>query len=264
MTAPLWLPGAERVSSVPATGPTAGGPPRTIWHYTADRLNDDGTRAGTFEGVRDYLVRKQFEPHLLGDPFTGRFAQFLPFNSYARAAVHQGDPETNRMGTACIQIEWFFTPGTVYDGKRYAKLSDTPLKGLDVFLSACASWGIPPVYRGGHNRDVKTWETETGHYGHHDVPENDHTDPDPIDWTRVLATPPRIYKIDVNRGYATLHWTATVGAAWYYVYQDGVLVGRHTASQHTTGKLHGRHVFRVLAVGPNLREWSEAEPVTLP
>jgi hypothetical protein len=264
MTAQLWLPGAERVAGVQTTGSMAGGPPRSIWHYTADKLNKDGTRGATFEDVRDYLVKMGYEPHLLIDPFSGRTAQFLPFNRFAAAAVHRGDPQTNRMGTACIQVEWFFTPGLVHQGKKYAKLSDTPLQGVGPFLAACDSWGIPRVYRGGRNRDVKVWETEAGHYGHIDVPENDHIDPTPMDWSGVLANPPRLTVAARNRGYATLRWTGTHGATGYDVYQDGTKVAHHAAGQHVTSKLHGRHVFRVVATGPGLRVWSNVAVVVFP
>ncbi|MFJ9710840.1 peptidoglycan-binding protein [Streptomyces sp. NPDC101234] len=42
------------------------------------------------------------------------------------------------------------------------------------------------------NRDERTWETEGGHYGHGQTPENQHTDPGPMPkWLTATSTTPK-------------------------------------------------------------------------
>lgn len=170
-----------------------GGPPRVLWHITWDKLKEDHTRAITFDEVRDYLHDKKYDPHLLIDPFTGRINQFIPFNECARALVHESSPQTNRMGEVNIQVEWFFTPGMVYGGHRYEYLTDTPMHGLAELLQAAHSWGVHDVWPAGNpgvvHRNVELWETHNGHYGHSQVPENDHTDPCHLDLSKLFSHP---------------------------------------------------------------------------
>jgi hypothetical protein len=163
-----------------------GGPPRVVHHITWDKLNPDGTPGITFDNVASYLISVGYEPHLLIDPVTGRVKQFVPFDRSAYALANKpGGVQTNRYGQACIQVEWYFTPGVVRDGKRYESLTDTPLAGLDVVLQVADSWGIPRTWAGGE-RDVDVWLNTAGHRGHVDVPENDHTDPCQIDVARLV------------------------------------------------------------------------------
>ncbi|HEU0145118.1 MAG TPA: hypothetical protein VFQ47_10065 [Nitrososphaera sp.] len=150
-----------------------GGPPRVVHHITYDTLRGDGTRLISLDGVTNYLLDKGYEPHVVIDPFDGRALSLLPANrgGYALRA-------NNRTGDVCYQIEWFFTPGTVYNGKRYDQLYNTPMKGLDRVMGLAASWGIPAVspLRSG-DRNSNTWFNVAGHYGHFNVPSNDHSDP---------------------------------------------------------------------------------------
>jgi hypothetical protein len=80
------------------------------------------------------------------------------------------------------------------------------------------------------------------------------------------ATRPELRLVAQNRGHATLSWSQTPGAVEYGFYQDGELIALHTAGRHTTGprRLHGRHEFRVLALGPGVRVWSNTERVHFP
>jgi hypothetical protein len=82
-----------------------------------------------------------------------------------------------------------------------------------------------------------------------------------------IGSSPVLTLLAENRGYATLTWTQTFGATSYDFFQDGVLMAVHTAGKHTTGphRLHGKHEFRVLALGPaGLRVWSNTVVVPFP
>lgn len=167
------MPGAERVAGAHQGGTLVGGPPRCTWHITADKLDP----RPTFDNVRDYLVRMNFEPTLLWDPETGRVAEFLPASHSAYAVLNKaGGVETNRYGDVHVQIEVFFSPG--YKGR--VVFTDGLLIGLGAIMSWLDGLGIPRVAAGNFakpTRDVNAWLTKPGHYGHFNVPENDHVDP---------------------------------------------------------------------------------------
>lgn len=186
MAKTLWLPNVERIVGPHRLGGTmAGGPPRAVHHITWDALNSKGERP-RFKNVSNYLVHEGYEPHLMIDPILGTAVQFMPFNRAAYALRNlDGGVDTNREGSACIQVEWFFSPNCVVNGKRYETLKDTPMKGLDTFMALCEEYGIPaewpmgePTWRS--HRTSKTWESKAGHYGHCHVPENTHNDPGPM------------------------------------------------------------------------------------
>lgn len=157
----------------------AGGPPMATHHITADTLHGDGTRAATLDGVSQYLINMGYEPHVVIDPFTGLARQLLsPLDSGYALEHPAGQPETNRQGDVNIQVEWLFTPGTVYNGRRYAQLADTPMLGLDAFLAWCDSWGVSRAgpYMAPGDRDPGRWRAG-GHRGHYNAPANSHVDP---------------------------------------------------------------------------------------
>lgn len=183
--AQLWLPGAERRPENNG-GSMAGGPPRSIWHITWDSLGPGGKQPA-FDNIAGYLQSVNFCPHLMWDPWTGKTVQFYAANESARAVANaSGGVETNRMGSACIQVETFFTPGAVRNGKKYMTVADTPCIGLDKIVDWMRGWGIPDVWPSGwpqwngSPRNVSNWLHKAGHYGHCHVPENDHTDPGPM------------------------------------------------------------------------------------
>lgn len=182
--AQLWLPGAERR---PQSGGSSmvGGPPRSIWHITWDKLGPGG-RMPSFDAIAGYLEQVEYCPHLMWDPWTGRIVQFYPADVSARAVRNlAGGVETNRMGSACLQVEAWFSPGAVVGGRKYMTLADTPAVGIDRIVAWMRANGIPdrwpcgwPTWDG--NRNSVTWQRQAGHYGHSQVPENDHTDPGPM------------------------------------------------------------------------------------
>lgn len=180
-----WCPGAQR-------SPQAGGvtldrslPARAVWHITWDKLTN-GQRP-SFSAVSNYLKRVGYCPHIMWDPFTGKIEQYYPANVGSRALA-----AWNQDGKVNIQIEVFFSPGTVYNGKKYATVADTPCKGLDVLMDWINSHGVPktwplggpkwawPAVNSGNKRTVSVWNAKGGHYGHCHVPDNKHTDPGPM------------------------------------------------------------------------------------
>lgn len=196
MSGKLWIPRAERANGPLRTGNSmVGGPPRVVHHITWDRLDP----RPSYDGVRNYLVTAGFEPTLMVDPISGRMTQFLPASRAAYALRNaSGGVQTNRMGTACIQVEWFFSPGLTVKGVRYDDLTDTPMRGLDEVLDLAESWGVPlvwplgePVWKGAR-RDARVWAAQAGHYGHCHVPENTHTDPGPLKLRRPLKPVPAV------------------------------------------------------------------------
>lgn len=164
----------------------SGGPPRAVWHITWDELGKGG-KMPSFDAIANYLKNVDYCPHIMWDPWTGKIVQFYPADQSARALANRtGGVETNRAGSVCLQIEVFFSPGAVVDGKRYDTVAETPCKGLDAIVAWMRSWGVPDRWPSGvpqwsgNSRSSSTWLTKAGHYGHCHVPENDHTDPGPM------------------------------------------------------------------------------------
>ena len=178
----LWMPGAEK-RSIGNFGDMEGGPSRATHHTTSNPNNwDFGDHVGYFTGGGAGVA-----PHLLADPFTGEVAQFFPANSRALALRNAGDIRTNRTGEYNIQIEWVFTKGEVVGGKTYDSLAETPMKPLPQIMDWLRSLGIVDRWAGGKpvawSRDTvstSTWTGIGGHYGHNQVPGNDHVDPGPM------------------------------------------------------------------------------------
>jgi len=114
------------------------------------------------------------------DPFTGQVEQYYPANVGARALK-----VWNEDGARHIQIEVLFSRGAYRNGKQFWTLADTPLKGFTQIVQWLDSHGIPrtwpmgptpPIGQSG-TRSVTVWNSKGGHYGHSQVPGNDHTDP---------------------------------------------------------------------------------------
>lgn len=174
----LWLPGAARSQQPGAVKLDTSLPPRATWHITSDV--DPGKTQPQFAGVAAYLKNAGYCPHLMWDPFTGQIEQYYPANMGARALK-----VWNEDGARHIQIEVLFSRGAYRNGKQYWTLADTPLKGFAGIVQWLDSHGIPrtwpmgptpPIGQSG-TRDVGIWNSKAGHYGHSQVPGNDHTDP---------------------------------------------------------------------------------------
>lgn len=181
------MPGAEQRPQPGGVAMNTSLPSRVTWHITWDALTNG--QQPSFDGVAGYLERMGYCPTLMWDPWTGRIVQFYPADQGGRALVNW-----NQDGRYNIQIETFFSPGAVRDGVTYATVADTPCVGLAEILAWTDSLGIPRVWPmgapqwAGNSRDPGIWNSEPGHYGHCNVPDNTHTDPGPMpDITGSLA-----------------------------------------------------------------------------
>lgn len=174
----LWLPGAVRSPQPGAVKLDTSLPARVTWHITSDV--DPGKTQPAFAGVSAYLKNAGYCPTIMWDPFTGQVEQYYPANVGARALK-----VWNEDGARHIQIEVLFSRGAYRNGKQYWTLAETPLKGFAGIVQWLDSHGIPrtwpmgptpPIGQSG-TRSVAVWNTKAGHYGHSQVPGNDHTDP---------------------------------------------------------------------------------------
>ncbi len=184
----LWMPGAVR-HPIGNTGSMNGGPPRAVHHYTGGGASGQVRSTKAFDNLVSYMKSAEGRAkcyHLVWDPWTGRMAQFFPATSRALSVRNFGSQRNNRTGKVCIQISAVFSPGQIYQGKRYNTLADTPCKGLPELVAWLRSWGIPDTWPLGRTdgrdgpRTNSVWLTRGGHYGHEHVPGNDHTDPGPM------------------------------------------------------------------------------------
>lgn len=189
MTAPdPWLPGAQRLP-LPDTAPCdTAYPPKAVAHITWDKNATKAKPAALvpFESLRSYFSGggAAVAPHILWDPFTGRFAQYYPATSRSKSVADAtGGTRTNRAGKVVIQVEALFFPWCVVAGKAYEHLTDTPCKGWPELHAWIKSWGVPDAWPMGRptsfdpHRSESVWEKQGGWYGHSQVPENDHQDP---------------------------------------------------------------------------------------
>lgn len=185
----LWMPGATRLD-VGDHAPTDGGKPKAIGHITWDENASAAAPKDLvpYSRLVDWFGRnpdgKKAAPHLLWDPFTGRFTQFFPANSRSKSLADQaGGTRTNRAGSVVLQIEALFFPYCRVGDRVFPRLIDTPCKGWPELLAWIRSWGVPDVWPMGlpvdfkSRRDEETWETRGGWYAHAQVPENNHQDP---------------------------------------------------------------------------------------
>lgn len=193
MTGTIWIPGAERLTpSMPGGKITSSAPPRVVWHTT----EADPGKDATFAAMVRVLTSKSAEPQVLYDPVSDRLGQFIPLNLSGRALKNDGGTQTNRVGEVCIQIEVI--------GRSAKPFTDTwkPGKNYRALMAAIRSWGIkdswpagrPPVFVASppHNvpesaRSRTIWTTKGGHYGHSQIPGNDHGDPGGIDIVKLFA-----------------------------------------------------------------------------
>jgi hypothetical protein len=191
------MPGAARLD-VGDHASTDGGPAKAIAHITWDR---NATAAKPQDLVSYTNLRSYFAgsgagaaPHILWDPFTGSFTQFVPANSRSKSLADKaGGTRTNRAGSVVLQIEALFFPYCRVRSTVYPKLTDTPCKGWAELQAWVHSWGVPNRWPMGapsgfkSRRSGSTWSSQSGWYAHGDVPENDHTDPG--SWPAFVGAP---------------------------------------------------------------------------
>lgn len=193
MTGTIWIPGAERLTpSKPGGKITSTAPPRVVWHTTEA---DPGT-ASVWAAMIRVLKGKSAEPQVLYDPLTDRLGQFMPLNVSGRALRNDGGTQTNRVGRVCIQVEVIGRAAKPFTA--YWK----PGKNFRALMAALRSHGIPDAWPAGapprfiasppHNvpespRSRAIWLEKAGHYGHSQIPGNDHGDPGAVSTTALFA-----------------------------------------------------------------------------
>ncbi|MFI2213026.1 peptidoglycan-binding protein [Streptomyces sp. NPDC020141] len=187
----IWIKDVERLGdgSVGGAMDSPSAPARVVWHTT-----ESGHGDVSFEAVDGHLRRIGAEPHFLYDPTTDRLGQYGPLDKSARALRNDGVTRTNRTGRACIQVEVLAKASRPFTG--YWK----PGPNFRALMRAVRSWSIPDVWPAGAlaasgssttSRSRTTWATKGGHYGHCNVPGNDHWDPGPISRSAVFAAAPK-------------------------------------------------------------------------
>lgn len=184
-----WLDGATRLPSDHNGGSMTGGPPRWVWHT----FEADPVRLSAAAGARS-LIGSGNEVHFTFNPLTGDIVQILPASVAGRGLVNlPGGVQTNRMGSICLQVEVIAFASHPWTGY----LTDRGRAGLARLVAFARAHGIPDVWPAGAppafppgdgNRSASIWTSRAGHYGHSQVPENDHGDPGALD-LRVLFPP---------------------------------------------------------------------------
>jgi hypothetical protein len=132
------------------------------------------------------LRRAGNDVHFVFNPLSGDIVQMLPASRSARALKNlAGGVQTNRLGSVCLQVEVIGFAAAPFT----ARLTAAGVEGLGRLVRFARAHGIPdvwpagppPVYpHGSSPRRADIWATKPGHYGHSQVPENDHGDPGAI------------------------------------------------------------------------------------
>ncbi|MEU1254791.1 LysM domain-containing protein [Streptomyces chartreusis] len=258
----IWIREAERLGdgSIGGAMDTPSAPGRAVWHTT-----ESGHGNASFTNVGKYLISIGAEPHILYDPSTDRLGQYGPLNQSARALRNDGLTRTNRTGRVCIQIEVLAKAATPFTG--YWK----PGPNFRALMRAIRSWGVPDTWPAGAlagsygasvSRNRTTWATKGGHYGHCNIPGNDHWDPGKIDRAALFAAAPKTSTPAPS--------TPSTGSASTYTVKDGDTlskIGEKTGVKwETIASLNGIKAPYTIRVGQvlKLKAASTTKPATKP
>lgn len=172
--------------------------PNAIWHPLsgpAGRMTDDDkapkivhhtTEGSTAEGALSALGSHHSDSHfVVGKAKNGQYVcyQLIDTSMASRSLRNApGGVETNKDGA--IQIEVVGFAGKPKDPKTLLMVADL-CRWIERTHSVPRVWpnGLPKPANargqdpGGHNRNAHVWDTQGGHYGHSNVPENSHWDP---------------------------------------------------------------------------------------
>ncbi|MFF6903501.1 peptidoglycan-binding protein [Streptomyces hydrogenans] len=188
---PAYIDGVVRFGdqSIGGAMDTPKNPPRMTWHTT-----ESPAGKSYFYSVAAYLIRVGAEPQVIYDPDSDLLGQFGPLTQSGRALRNDGSRRTNREGKVNIQVEVLGKASKPWtNGFNPAKKPN-----YRKLIAAGRAHGIPDDWPAGKpaaspsvskKRDRTTWQTKGGHYGHCDVPGNDHWDPGAIDTTIVPGKP---------------------------------------------------------------------------
>lgn len=169
------FPDAEWMLITGPSGSYTGGPFKIVHHTT-----EGSSAAGAFTAYR----ANRSDPHFTVD--AEKVYQHCDTGVAARALRNPpGGVQTNR--DSAIQIE---VVGFAHRPKSKATLRNVArlCRWIEATHGVPKTWpnGRPKPARngrdpGGHNRSAHTWNTQGGHYGHSNVPENTHWDPAYLD-----------------------------------------------------------------------------------
>jgi hypothetical protein len=151
------------------------------------------TEGATFTSALQTLNANEDWPmFLVGVEASGaiRIAQFYPAGSSARSVKHTSDPPTNGWARAQIEIVGISNIGAPWEP---VNPTFNALSALLAELSK-APWSIPLVRPGGWadtysvgRRLSGVWGTDTGWFGHVEIPENDHVDPGQLKYSDLFT-----------------------------------------------------------------------------
>jgi hypothetical protein len=154
-----------------AVGAFTGGPFKIVHHTT---------EGSSYAGARAAYAAHRSDPHftVAGDSIV----QHIDTSLAARALKNRtGGVQTNRDSAVQIEVVAFAgQPKDVTTLLAVARLC----RWIEQEHGVPQAWpnGLPRFSTtggnpGGHNRDASHWDALGGHYGHSQVPENDHWDP---------------------------------------------------------------------------------------
>lgn len=222
-----WLTGATRYDSGNG-GSLIGGPPRWVWHTYEANPN----KLSALNGAK-YLVDSGNDVHFTFNPVSGQIVQILPASVSGRGLVNSpGGVETNRMGSACIQVEviaYAANPWTAYvTPAGRAALATLVAFAKEHGIPSVWPAGPPPAFPSGYSvRSAATWTQNAGHYGHSQVPENDHGDPGALDLNVLFPPQPKPQGVPVGYYLPTAPYRPGDGV----LYVDGTGVYSVTKAQ---------------------------------
>ncbi|MGW1814156.1 peptidoglycan-binding protein [Streptomyces sp. NPDC002125] len=180
---PAYISGATKMGGQAIGGAmdTPGNPPRVTWHTT------ESPAGGSYlTSISAYLIRVGAEPQVVYDPVTDGLVQLGPLTKSGRALRNDGSRRTNREGKVNIQVEVLGRARSPWT-KNFDPAKKPNYRKL---IAAMRAHGVPDTWPAGKpaataaaatNRNRTTWQSKGGHYGHSQVPGNDHWDPGAID-----------------------------------------------------------------------------------
>lgn len=177
-----WLThaGPYRVEHVPVPHPGQ----LDVWAYSRPKGVQHTTEGSALEGALS-----RFESEMVGSTFIvgrdqkkkSRILQLVPLGFAAAALKHTGDPATN--GIAIAQVELVgFSQYHLWEPDREVEQMLAAL-----YWQLQKSCTIPLKHTPNPHRNGAVWLATRGWVGHVDVPENDHVDPGAFDYERVFA-----------------------------------------------------------------------------
>ncbi|MEU0624966.1 peptidoglycan-binding protein [Streptomyces rubiginosohelvolus] len=246
---PAYIEGVVRFGgqSIGGAMDTPGNPPRFTWHTT-----ESPAGGNYFRSIAAYLIRVGAEPQVIYDPVTDELGQFGPLNRSGRALRNDSSRRTNREGKVNIQVEVLGKAASPWT-KGFDPAKKPNFRKL---LAAGRAHGIPDTWPAGKpaataaaatNRSRSTWQSKGGHFGHSQVPGNDHWDPGGIDTSIVPGKPSSGGGTGSGGGTSTGTYTVKKGDTL-----SGIAAA-HKTTAAVLVKLNGIKDPNKLAVGQKLK-----------